>query len=945
MIFPTLKKRILWCFSALIFFALPIMLAVYGLRTRFDDLEKKSLESSFLLQEKILLNLRKREDTLDYLEFVFQKFSEQIFHGKYLFSAKAKNDIKSRFPDVCTIYAVNSRGEVIPEVSESNPPKFVLKTLYKDLCEKTLNNPEPFEKDWKFLKSYIGQDTSPDRFPKYSQEVLKVNDQEKNHWFFYSISSNGGVFVHFNTPQDWTEMAVKDKIKFFQSTKQNASVSVGLSAISDTVTSSGPLAKALKLIEKNPNTSFRFQNTLMSFSRLKSSSILWVSFNTDIFNQTFRYRIILSVFATILFAFLISVSAIINFGREKTYFSIKWRLMILFFYASLLPLLVIFSIGWDYLDKEYDFQINKSLEKAERTLRHIDSNFPVLRYKFQNKINKSIKIFDQLITHDLISAKNKLKSFGIKMQVDRLSVYNASGKFEFCFDGKGNDISNSRGSKTSGEVMKTLASYLNNEPDNLKTALKAELLSSFGGVNIISLLVGGLGKLQDYQFSNNRSWIYLKPLYNNQKKVTHLIEMHWLINEVEKIYVENLVKTKKAIPKGMKVFALSSDNSWKASTSREFPNAVHFIGQWIELLRTTINRKDFTSSKTLFYTGIKPKDMKSCSLIALQDDSKINAGILRTRRLLIGFAVICISISVFLGILLSQKLLKPIDNLSGGVQAIERREYRFELPVFEADELGNLTKMFNHMLESLYEVSVAKEVQSQLFPANVLKIGEYSVFGKSRPASQLGGDYFDYLTVENRYLLVLIGDVTGHGVPAALVMAMAKGVVQERTQAGEKPGEVISILNKTILQNFHKQLLMTATFVWIDSQTNEVSVYNGGHPFPFHIEKNGKIQMIEAGGFPLGSKEKLRLFPKSFSLEPGGRIVLYTDGLVESMHIEINEDQFEKFQDYLASRKPLPIEIACDDYLDNHEHTLSKKPQPDDFTVVIIAREEKTVLS
>ncbi|MBF0544135.1 MAG: SpoIIE family protein phosphatase [Candidatus Riflebacteria bacterium] len=936
-----LKPRIIWVFSTIIFFALPILLAIWGIKSRIEEIEKNSCEKSFLLQERILLALRKREDTYKHFQFLLMKLSESLDHKHYSQLRERRNLLLKRFPGILKINVVDGNGDVIESVSEPNPPKFVLKTLYRDLFGKICDQPESFVKDWIFLKSFVGRDIEPEKFSDGDFEIIEVNNGEKDHWFFYSINSHGGVFAHLSEFPEWPDMGIKDRVKSYLKSKKNSSIRAGITSIGDSLPDY-PVSEALRMYDKTPQMSFQIEKTLISLTRLKSSSVLWVAFDRKIFAKTSFYRLISALLGTFLFAFFTFFSAKIHFSTQKIFFSIKWRLIILFFYASLLPLLVIFSVGWDYLGKEYEVKTAQSLDKAERTLRLIDSNFPVLRHKLEKRLQKDLLSFRYSTPNEISKGQKLLISLAKKWKIETVRLTDSNGKPAFCCSGEGKkDVFKTQGTKMSGEIMKTVIATLNREPINFQAALKADFLQSFGGVNFISIIVKGMERLEEYQFSNNRSWFFLKPIFNYEKKVTHILEFFWQTHDMEHSYLNSIARSKRIIPKGMKFYAMDLVKKKRISTTRNFPEAVNSLGQWIDLLRTTINRKVFTRSKTYFLTGIKPREIQS-SLIAMQDDSQIQSGIRLIRRFLVGFATICVTISIFLGIILSQKLLKPIDNLSLGVQSIEKKMFRFKLPVVESDELGNLTEMFNHMLESLYEVSVAQEVQTRLFPSNVLKIGEYSVFGRSRPATQLGGDYFDYLTIEQRYLLVLVGDVTGHGVPAALVMAMAKGIVQERSRAGEKAAGIISTLNTTLLENFNKKLLMTAAFIWIDSQTHEITFFNCGHPYPFQMQNSGELQMIEFGGSPLGLREKIPLIPKTVVLEQNERIILYTDGLIESIPANEEESQFDKFQQFLASRPVISIEKACDDYLDNHYHTLTNKPQPDDFTVVLIDRKKIT---
>ncbi|MBI3038611.1 serine/threonine-protein phosphatase, partial [bacterium] len=209
------------------------------------------------------------------------------------------------------------------------------------------------------------------------------------------------------------------------------------------------------------------------------------------------------------------------------------------------------------------------------------------------------------------------------------------------------------------------------------------------------------------------------------------------------------------------------------------------------------------------------------------------------------------------------------------------------------------------------------------------------------------GDYFDYLVFSGNKLFVLTGDVTGHGVPAALIMAMSKSVVGTIARFNLTAQQILENLNQTIFENFVQKklrLLMTLGAVFIDTDSHEAILYNFGHPFPFKKNSAGEIQMIMPSGGPLGSRGKLIGTPMPIKLEKGERLFFYTDGLVESLSMveslgmDRQTNYFKIFENYLNQFKDFPIQEACRQILKQHPFFEIQKPQPDDFTIVIVER-------
>ncbi|OGK06712.1 MAG: hypothetical protein A2W80_04430 [Candidatus Riflebacteria bacterium GWC2_50_8] len=238
-----------------------------------------------------------------------------------------------------------------------------------------------------------------------------------------------------------------------------------------------------------------------------------------------------------------------------------------------------------------------------------------------------------------------------------------------------------------------------------------------------------------------------------------------------------------------------------------------------------------------------------------------------------------------------------------------------------------------------HESATASLVQEQLLPSEELRFAEYGVFGISRSASALGGDYFDYFVIKDRYLLVLIGDATGHGVPAALAMAIGKATVLMGIEKNLLPAELIEAMNKILFKALRRKLMMTAALLWIDTETNKFEYRNCGHPYPYRYAADGTVDQISASGLFLGTKANYSPSqPLKGVMNRGEKILFYSDGLIESLPVANSEDAYVAFNDYLRGRPKLTAREACADIIDNHPFFKLKQPQPDDFTVLMIER-------
>ena len=238
-----------------------------------------------------------------------------------------------------------------------------------------------------------------------------------------------------------------------------------------------------------------------------------------------------------------------------------------------------------------------------------------------------------------------------------------------------------------------------------------------------------------------------------------------------------------------------------------------------------------------------------------------------------------------------------------------------------------------------HEAQNAKEVQERLLPRNQLSCREYSVCGVSRSANELCGDYFDYYLIDERYMLVFIGDATGHGISAALAMSVAKSAMLSAVNLRYSSVQIIESINRVLFQAMQQKVLMTAALLWLDTETGEFSYHNCGHPYPYLISTDGKISQISSAGTFLGRKADLKVkAPFTSVLKPGERLVFYTDGIVESFPGSTDKDGFELFRAYLSDRPQQNLQEFCNEIVASHPFFISGLPQPDDFTVVTIER-------
>ncbi len=185
------------------------------------------------------------------------------------------------------------------------------------------------------------------------------------------------------------------------------------------------------------------------------------------------------------------------------------------------------------------------------------------------------------------------------------------------------------------------------------------------------------------------------------------------------------------------------------------------------------------------------------------------------------------------------------------------------------------------------EVSAARRLQAGLIPTGTHTLGPFRLVGKFIPASEVAGDYFDFRLLDDGRLVVVMGDVSGHGLPAGILVSMAKASLMTLNRNGDTDlTYTLESLNEVVRNGSpEKSMFMTICYMIIDPEKKKISCSANGHPFPLIARKNGACKEIGVnGGYPLGVRDKQKFQIVETDFQPGDTILVYTDGLPEQIN-------------------------------------------------------------
>jgi phosphoserine phosphatase RsbU/P len=343
--------------------------------------------------------------------------------------------------------------------------------------------------------------------------------------------------------------------------------------------------------------------------------------------------------------------------------------------------------------------------------------------------------------------------------------------------------------------------------------------------------------------------------------------------------------------------------------------------------------------------------------------------------ILIFFAVIEL-VALIIGTRMTRTVTGAVAQLYNATKHVDHGDFGHRIPVKSADQLAQLSLSFNSMTESIEklileqkekqrlegELAIAQEVQAQLFPRQVSELESLEVHGFCRPARTVSGDYYDFLTASSHKLILAVGDISGKGISAALLMATIHSAVRaysveslpqmrEPVAVGAvagagrimaawpegievSPGALLGLLNHQLYESTPPEKYATLFLGIYDGRSHRLTYSNGGHLPPLLIGEDGAVRRLEAGGTVIGLFDNMTYDEGSVEMHPGEIFLAYSDGVTEPEN-DFGEFGEERLIDLVRTNRRLPlvqisqtVTSAVDDWIGDNE-------QPDDITLVL----------
>jgi sigma-B regulation protein RsbU (phosphoserine phosphatase) len=238
------------------------------------------------------------------------------------------------------------------------------------------------------------------------------------------------------------------------------------------------------------------------------------------------------------------------------------------------------------------------------------------------------------------------------------------------------------------------------------------------------------------------------------------------------------------------------------------------------------------------------------------------------------------------------------------------------------------------------EMRLANEMQVELMPKEQPFLAGFKIAGKSIPAKEVGGDYFDFIPIDDDHLAFCLGDISGKGIPASLLMSNLQATLRGQTLSKKSCSESVSFANNIMYHNTAPNKFATLFYGIIDNNNNQLIYCNAGHNNPFLISAENKITRLEKGGMIIGMMPSVPYVEETVQLNSGDLLIVFSDGITEAMNAVEEEFGEQKFIDLVLENINESPENLIDIVIKKVQEFSGNQSQADDVTLVIIKRNE-----
>ena len=338
--------------------------------------------------------------------------------------------------------------------------------------------------------------------------------------------------------------------------------------------------------------------------------------------------------------------------------------------------------------------------------------------------------------------------------------------------------------------------------------------------------------------------------------------------------------------------------------------------------------------------------------------SKFNEGMEHSNQTMLVMIIVLLVLGSTAALLVAGRIVKPVEHMTKRIDELSGTDLAFEMDdsyrtgdeiEMLAQAFATLSKRTLHYIEQITRITAEKErigaelelatrIQADMLP-NIFppfpEREEFDIYATMTPAKEVGGDFYDFFLIDDNHLGLVMADVSGKGVPAALFMMMSKILVNNFAMMGESPAKVLEMTNAQICKNNDEEMFVTVWFGVLDTDTGKITAANAGHEYPIIKKADGGFELFkDKHGFVIGGMEGMRYKEYEFTLEKGGTLFLYTDGVAEATNAENQLFGTDRMLAVLNAEPQADPKTLLENMKKSVDAFVGEAPQFDDLTML-----------
>ncbi len=392
-----------------------------------------------------------------------------------------------------------------------------------------------------------------------------------------------------------------------------------------------------------------------------------------------------------------------------------------------------------------------------------------------------------------------------------------------------------------------------------------------------------------------------------------------------------------------------------ATTGGWFPDGLFFGGTFLQLGELSGGR--LKDDSVFMRLRVGSADLKADFI---KGESNLNVAIFVVLAVVAFLFLVIEGFALFFGVRISEGIVTGVHALHRGTRAVAAGDLDTVITIPNEDEFGDLARSFNEMTLAVkhgreialvndrftQEMGTARAIQIRLLPRSQPQVPGFEVTGASIPSREIGGDYYDFLAQNNDTIGIAIGDVSGKGMPAALLMSNLQASLHGQVLHSGTVASVVQRVNDLLVRSTDSHMFATFFYGVLETATGVFTCTNAGHNPPLVLRRDGTLQRLTTGGLLLGMVGDMIYQQDTIVLEPGEVILLYTDGITEAVGPGADEEDFDAMFgedalcEVLLRNRHLPASGIQDAILAAVADHTRGVAQSDDITLVVIRRQD-----